>query len=108
VDVLGQNYFMIDGIPRNLAGTRQHLGGMGLQLVDLTPDNRGFIAACLVERGFGPRHHFWVESWDGVRNGVDEASCFVVNVSRTDPRELERLPATAGFPYRHLAQRASR
>ncbi|MDV6014051.1 hypothetical protein [Haloechinothrix sp. LS1_15] len=106
MQVIGSQYLMLDGVPRNLAGSRAELADLGLQLVDVTQENRPHIAATLREHGYGPQHRFWVESWNGIRNGDDRGYAFVVAVNPHDPHTLDCVAASPSYPYRHLAQRA--
>ncbi|SNR78317.1 hypothetical protein SAMN06265360_11936 [Haloechinothrix alba] len=104
MQAIGSDIVMLDGVPRNLAGSRRELEELGLRLVDVTQANRHLIAEMLSANGYGARHRFWVESWDGVRNDPG-GTTFVVAVNQHDPHQLDCVPASPSYPYRHLAQR---
>lgn len=103
MEPVGDDFWVLDGIPRNLANTRRVLYEHGLRLVDVTPGNRAEIVRSLNDCGYGPFHKFWIDSYDGVRNGASPTDAFVISLG-AGPGELAVLAASLYYPYRHLAE----
>lgn len=104
MEVIGERFYVLDGIPRSLRNTRQVLDENGLRLVGVTPENRDEIVQSLINSGYGPLHRFWIDAYDGERNGANPSNAFVISLG-AQPGELTVAPASPLYPYRHLAER---